>query len=306
MGILKKQTVQRQRQTNVSLDSSFRRGNAVPSRRQLQEKQARQLNLQRQESILQKVKRQQRRHKYLLIGVGAFVLLVLFRSAITGVSVDTTYALPEGRKAEYETHLKNYIAQHAPFSQGWLVSKDDMKSDFLSAFPEVSLVQFSSRAPFSTIWRAHIESRTPLFTWSDVSKERRFLDDTGTLFAQNYTSVKAKDIIEVKDESGVVIESGSSALAQPTTKVIGELPVQLKALYPNTKKQIIKQVVIPPSTRELRVYVEGERYYVKISTERSLTEQTGELKLILAHLKRAKKTPKNYIDVRLKNKVYYK
>lgn len=306
MGILKKQTPNRQRQSNTTIDSSFRRGNAVPSRRQLQEKQARQLSLQRQETLIQKVNRQRRRHKSLAIVAGLLLIAVLFRLSVSGVNVKATYALPESKKVQYEKHLLGYVGEHAPFKQGWLVNKAAMEKDFLTAFPEVSAVAFSSRAPIITTWGARLEPRTPLFSWSDVSKEQRYLDSSGTLFVDNYTSVKAKDIIAVKDESGAVLDSGSSALAGTTTATIGELPIQLKPLYPKLKSKVIKQVVIPSSTRELRVYIEGERYYVKISTERPLGEQTGELKQVLGHLKRVKKTPTQYIDVRLKNKVFYK
>ncbi len=306
MGILKKQTSNRQRQSNATIDSSFRRGNGVPSRRQLQEKQARQLNLQRQESLLQKMNRQRRRHKMLLLVVGVLLLGILFRLSVSGVNVRAAYTLPEAKKAQYEKHLVQYVGEHAPLKQGWLVDRDAMEKDFLTAFPEVSSVSFSSRAPLTTSWNARLEPRTPLFSWNDVSQQQRYLDSSGTLFSDNYTSVKAKDIIAVKDESGAVLESGSSALAGTTAKTIGELPLQLKPLYPKLKNNVIKQVVIPSSTRELRVYIEGERYYVKISTERSIGEQTGELQQVLQHLKRLKKTPAQYIDVRLKNRVFYK
>ena len=62
---------------------------------------------------------------------------------------------------------------------------------------------------------------------------------------------------------------------------------------------------VPDTTSELYV-VTNRGYYLKFDTTRSSSEQVGDLKIVLDTLARQKKTPAEYIDLRIAGKAYYK
>jgi hypothetical protein len=304
--MFKKQKKSGNRHSGRRDSSSFRRGNAVVSRSQREERAKREVASSRQESLTKKINRHQRRLKFYAVLAVVFGVIFIVRLSVSNVSINSSTELPAEVKATYQEYISEYIAKNSIFKQTWSFSDEELAEDFMKSFPEVSAVSISDRAPFSTTLKVQANFRQPVFSWKDASNEKRFLDQAGVLFTINRTSVKSDQLVRIEDESGLIFDSGNTALSSSTAKIIGELPVQFKDHFPTTEKTVITRIVIPKSTRELRVYPSSVAYYIKISTNRSLSEQVGDLKEVLAHLKKKKVTPKSYIDVRIENKVFYK
>lgn len=111
-------------------------------------------------------------------------------------------------------------------------------------------------------------------------------------------------MVHIEDQSGVVLATGTSVLTRPLIAFVGRLPAQVTKVYGSSAK--IKQVVIPQSIREVRFRVDKQPYQVKLSTARTLEEQMGELSTVLNHLGKKGSSPSLYIDLRIKNKAFYK
>jgi hypothetical protein len=105
----------------------------------------------------------------------------------------------------------------------------------------------------------------------------------------------------VTDQSGLAIQTGSIALPRATVSFIAQATGQLKAkgLTPNS-------LVLPPGTNELHVRLDGIGYLVKFNLHGQAREETGAFLAARQHLEAEHKSPHEYIDVRVENKVFYK
>jgi hypothetical protein len=126
--------------------------------------------------------------------------------------------------------------------------------------------------------------------------------DGRALIAANQVSKLDKlDVPVVNDESGLPIETGKVVLPRSTVAFIGEVVGQHKA-----KDLKITSLVMPPGTNELHVRVDGAGYFVKYNLHGNAREEVGSFLAAKARLEVEKKTPGEYIDVRVENRVYYR
>jgi hypothetical protein len=289
------------RRSGRSQSSQFRVGNATPSRSQRAEAYSRALDSKRQESMAKKMRRHRLRLKLYLLLAFLGVCLFALSARLTSASVGGMPQLYASDKSSYEKIASSLISKNSFFNQSWSLDKERYKNDIKAEFPEVSAVNVKSRIPFSGKIQLIFSFRQPLFVWKDSGGEVRFIDKSGVVFNKNLTKVNGDKLITILDDSGLVFKSGSTALSQKTTEIIGDLPAQLKSLYPAG----ISKVTIPVSVREIRVFPKNKNYYIKFSTERELNSQVGELTTLMKYLNN-KDTVKQYIDVRLEKKAYYK
>ena len=218
------------------------------------------------------------------------------------MNIASTGTLPAENSAVYQMFVEDYTKQKVLFSQSWLLEKQDLSNSLIKQYPEIEEARISTKAPFSRTIKVDLTFRRPQFSWTDVGKTKRFLDSNGVIFDKNLTPETQKSLISVEDSSGVVLESGQIGVSSSTSKLISALPGLLKTNY--KQGRAVKKIEIPTSTREIRVYPEGVGYYIKMSTDRDVGEQVSDLQEVLRFLK--KKSPAQYIDVRIANKAFYK
>lgn len=304
----KKQTTEsiRTRRPARTVDSSFRRNNVVVSRAQ-KEVAARQRSVT-QRQIEKKHLQQQRLRRHRMIVVVAILLMATFfyRSTISSVTIASANSstLPADQRAVYETALQRMYREHTIAGQSWLVNAPETKQEFLATYPEVERVSFSSRTPLSTALKADVRFRAPVFTWKDASGTQQFVDQHGVLFSKNMnTAVNTESLIQIEDQSGVVLQAGTSVLTDNLIAFVGQLHSTVPQLFGKDAK--ITGVIIPKSTREVQIRVSGIPYIVKFNSFRDIEQQVGELKGLLAHLTAQKVTPAKYIDLRVEHKAFY-
>lgn len=109
----------------------------------------------------------------------------------------------------------------------------------------------------------------------------------------------------VTDQSGLQLRLGKQALAHATTTFIQTVIRQLQAQHIS-----IKAMTLPAASSELNVYITGQPYFVKFNLQdaspSAANVQTGTFLALKQHLQDARKTPGQYIDVRLPGRAYYK
>lgn len=288
-------------QYSGSVSAEFRRGNATTSRSQRRERFERQQATERQLGIARRLRKHRHRIQLGLIILLVAALLIGWRSTLSKTTVSSEVKLDSTHKERYQNYISGRVGEYSVLQQGWSLNSPSLAEDVVKKFPEIKEVSFTNR-PLTTTLSATLSFRTPLFVWRDSSGQDRFIDGAGVLFTDNVTQTDTKKLTVIEDESGLVIDSGNTALSEATTKLIGDAPQALKALYPKG----IQAVVIPQSTREIRIKLKDTRYYIKFSTERSLAEQVGELKTLKHFLDSKKITPSSYVDVRLEHKAFFK
>jgi hypothetical protein len=129
------------------------------------------------------------------------------------------------------------------------------------------------------------------------------LDNNGrALIAGNQVSQLSKlHVPVVQDQSGLSVELGDVVLARTTVAFIEEVVSQLKA-----KHMTVTSLTLPAGTNEMHVRIKGAGYFVKFNLYGNAREQVGTFIAVKAYLKRSIIMPKQYIDVRVESKAYYK
>lgn len=105
----------------------------------------------------------------------------------------------------------------------------------------------------------------------------------------------------VRDESGLPIERGSTAITQETIAFIQEVTRQL-----SHAQVAVESLVLSPQANELHVQLEGQPYFVKFNMKGEGRLQAGTFLAVRERLQGEGKTPAEYIDVRVAEKAFYR
>ncbi len=301
-----RQTV-RVRRPAQGMNESFRRNNVVISRRQKEIAERQQSVTQRQIEKKRLDATHRLKIKVIFFVAAVFLGGLFIRNTITTVHVESNAStkLTNTELAQYQTQILSRYKMHTIFGQAWLLDTQALTSDLVKDYPEIQRINFSSKTPISTTLKADIRFRTPVFTWKDVGGKDQFVDSEGVLFSKNLDpTVNANKLIKIEDQSGVVLEAGSSVLTANLVQFVGMLHSKVPVLYGANAK--VERVIIPKSTREVQIQISGSPYIVKFNSTRNLDEQIGELQTLLAFLKASNATPSAYIDLRVPHKAFYK
>ena len=297
----------RSRRPSRTVDSSFRRNNVVVSRAQ-KEVAARQRSVtQRQIEKKHEKRVQSRRYKIGIIILISVAIVFFFRSSITGVALtsNASNTVAEDQQTAYEASILKIYKKHTIASQSWMADTTAISNEFTTQHPEVERLSLAMQTPLSTVMKADIRFRSPVFTYKDASGVQQFVDKNGVLFYKNMdAAVNTGSLIQIEDQSGVVLKAGTSVITNDVITFVG----QLHTIVPKTfgAKKKITGVIIPRSTREVQIKVSDTPYVVKFNSFRDINQQVGELTQLLAFLANQKITPQQYIDLRVEHKAFYK
>lgn len=296
----------RTRQSSPTLTSAFKRNNVVISSRQKEVAKRQQSVTQRQHEKKQQAERRRTKLRLLTLVCVAIVVSFVYRSAINGVVIDSNASskLTEIQRTEYENHIFTKYRTHTLLGQSWLLDARALEKDMIDSYPEIERARFSSSTPVNTSLRVEIRFRRPVFTWKDISGRDQFVDSSGVLFSKNLDpGTSSGTLTQIEDQSGVVLEEGSSVITRELIAFVGLLHSKVPTLYESER---IDRVIIPPSTREVHVRVSSQPYHIKFNSTRQLDEQVSELASLLGHLKAGGVVPREYIDLRVAHKAFYK
>lgn len=304
----KEQTISsvRQRRQVQSSGQSFRRNAVVISRTQKEVAARQQSVTQRQIEQKRLAGQRKTRNRIILVIFAVAVVLSLHKMNLSSVVIDSNASTKLGteQKLMYENTVLQTYRAHTVAGQWWLADTDALSTALLKQYPEIEHVTFASSAPLSSVLKTDIRFRKAVFSWKDASGSRQYVDKNGVLFQKNLDpSVNSTKLIEIEDQSGLVIDSGEAALSESAVQFIGQLHSTLPPLF---EGNAISKVVIPLSTREVQVQPKNINYFIKFNTSRKVEDQIKELASLLAYLKSKNITPSMYIDIRLEHKAYFK
>lgn len=132
---------------------------------------------------------------------------------------------------------------------------------------------------------------------------------------------KSGDTVYLLDADGTVIGESKGAYVKLPTVIDGSnLPVKVGdrvapqsfvAFASEFSRRAgeagvaVAQMTVPETTSELMVKT-NKGYVLKLDTTRTVSGELGDLKAVLAELAKSRKTPSEYIDLRIEHKAYYK
>ena len=131
-----------------------------------------------------------------------------------------------------------------------------------------------------------------------------YVNANGKVMARS-TDLTQNDLEElpvVRDDSGITAEPGKNIIPANQAMFLQSLYAQLKAQ--NLKTQ---SVTLPSkSANQVDVVIVGQPYYIKFSTDSDPRQAVGTYLAVKAKLDREGTTPREYMDVRVDVKVFYK
>lgn len=231
---------------------------------------------------------------------GLFWQLTLSRSA--HVNFFEADASPFRSIEEYQSKINEILSRDLSSSTKFTINSASLESEIEKAFPEVDGVVIRlpvvGRTPYVTL-----AIRQPVLKVVTKTNATVLVDNNG-LVVGNLSSIQSKtiqDLPTVIDQSGLEVILGKQILTTETVKFISETKAQFEAKSIN-----ISKLVLPSRVNGLDVYPEGNVYFIKMDSSGDARLQAGTYLALIAHLDSKGLHPKEYIDVRVEERAFYR
>ena len=203
--------------------------------------------------------------------------------------------------SEYQQSF-NAILRSSIFNKSkFTINTSNLSRAIQEKHPEIGsatvVIPFFSRQP-----KVVITSIKPAFILNSKN-DSYMIDEYGVAVArvQDVQNIAGLDLVTITDEAGIQIEQGKPVLSQEQTNFIREVISQLSLAG---KK--VMTISIPVSAYDIKVQLKDVKYYVKMNMQGDARAQAGKYIATEKELSQTKKTPIEYIDVRVDERVYIK
>jgi hypothetical protein len=146
----------------------------------------------------------------------------------------------------------------------------------------------------------YIEPSSAALEFIAQDKKAYIVDNNGKVISTD-TANKPQAIPTVTDQSGVTPRMNAQVLPRSDVAAIQTILGQLKE-----KGIPVESLVLPKAAQRLEVRIQGKPYYIKFNLHDNVAQQVGAYIAVQQKLNREGMTPKEYIDVRVADRVYYK
>ncbi len=231
--------------------------------------------------------------------VGLFYMLTVDNNVrITTKASDSLFLRD---KNTYQSSAEQFIASSPinrlklTFDSRGLINK--MKKQF----PEVSAVSVS----FPIITRKPtvvLQTTKPGFILNSGQNSYVIgVNGVALLDVRDVDHISKLGLRTVRDESNVALEVGKPALPQEQALFISNVVEQLEK-----QGYEVESLTIPKSPYDLHVKLVGRKYYIKFNVLEDPKQQAGAFIALMQTLESQQKTPNEYVDVRVGERVFYK
>lgn len=197
----------------------------------------------------------------------------------------------------YTEAIEDYLSNH--ISERWrmFTDTDQLAAHLRTKVPEVKDIRVRGSAGFGKSL-FELTFREPIASW-DVSNRQLYVDAAGIPFTRNYFNPPALHIV---DQSGMMATAaGQSIMSNRFMSYIGQVIGLSKQ-----QGYVVKSIVIPEGmTRQIEVHLEGVEYPFKFSSDRPAGEGVNDMVKSQQWMKARQLTPE-YVDVRVKGRVFYR
>lgn len=231
-----------------------------------------------------------------LVLSGALASLIyyfLFSSAyqINSITVTGTKSLSNNKVKET---VKNITEKGV--NNIWLFSARSAKKQLLKTYGEIKTLEIKKKPPHGL--DVKIVERTASIVWL-TGEKRYFLDVDGVATAE--ISSDSTALAAVSDSANLPVKVGDKIVSKSFITFANAIKYDLK---PKTGLEP-KSMSVPETISELYVATD-KGYTLKFDTARQAGQQIDQLKKVLAQLNKEQAAPREYIDLRIENKSFYK
>jgi hypothetical protein len=179
---------------------------------------------------------------------------------------------------------------------GGVLNKVQFESYMKNHFTEISELHIE-RTWYGGDVRFSVFFRKPILSWQSAGKQF-YVDAQGVAFEYDYYH---EPVVPVTDQSGVTPDAGASVASKRFLNFLGKMVGAVNAL---DKGKVIS-IVLPASTREIDLKLEGRDYLIKTHSDRDPLSQAADIKSAVDYFDKKGVKPE-YIDVRVVGRAFYK
>jgi hypothetical protein len=196
----------------------------------------------------------------------------------------------------YQQTVMEYFGDH-PFERfGFMLNPASLEGFMKAKHTELSGA-LVDRKWYGGDVRVALEFRRPLLTWQSGDKHF-YVDGQGIAFTYNHY---ADPTLVLKDQSGLPTDDSGVVASMRFVRFLGRLVGAVDGY--NMGK--VTEVIIPASTREVDLKLEGREYIIRTNTDRDPGQEAEDIANTLAYLDAHSLKPQ-YVDVRVAHKAFYK
>ena len=230
---------------------------------------------------------------------GGFVwnLSVASTPQVTIVSDEKNASLAQPTEV-YEAAIENSLHSFGDRLK-WNISSSALEQALLAKFPELQ----NAEIVVPTIGRqvaVTLRVATPAFVIISNDGRSFVVDETGRAVSTDVGNATST-LPRITDQTGLSSELGHAVFADTEIKFIRELNRQFSA-----KDMRITGLVLPAEASRVHVMIEGLPYYIMFSLQSDAAQQVGAFLATYDRLQQEGRTPSQYVDVRLGDRVFTK
>jgi hypothetical protein len=241
-------------------------------------------------------KRRQLGGIFLLVLAVAAIFFVLVSQFTAQVIVQATPDPSLQLDDRYSKAIDTYLADHPAQRWRFFMNANQLSDYLKTAAPEVRAISAQGSAGFG-VSRFAIMLRKPIASWN-INGKQLYVDESGVPFSRNYF---ASPSLTVTDRSGIPVLPGQTVASNRFMGFVGQVIGRAKV-----QGYTVTDIVIPPGmTRQIEVRLDGVGYPIKVSSDRPAGEEVEDMTRAISWMKARQLSPE-YLDVRVKGRVFYR
>jgi hypothetical protein len=241
-----------------------------------------------------------RRRLLRMLGVVLLILgtlgFMLANFIVSPAIVATQPSSKQLTEKAYQDSMFAYFADHPLERFGFLLNDATLEAHLKNQHTELTSIAVE-RDWYGGNVRIDVFFRQPLLVWK-TGQQQFYVDNQGIAFTYNHF---AEPAVAVTDQTGLPPDQ-SGAVA--STRFIRFLGRMVGAVNDYKKGKVIA-VIIPPSTRQIDLKLEGRDYPIKTNSDRDPLQQAEDVATALTRLDERGVKPQ-YVDLRVAHRAYYK
>lgn len=199
----------------------------------------------------------------------------------------------------YETAITDALSDSVFNRTKFTFQGDDVQQKLTSAFPELGSIRVS--LPLMGIKPVvHITPAVPVVVLVAENGASYVLDDTGRVISVEVNKVP-QGLPVINDRSDLQPELGQQALPSRDIRFIERFMYQLAQ-----RDYALESLTLPAGSQELQVREQGSPYFIRTSLREDPVQQAGALIAIEEYFEEEDITPRQYVDIRVGERVYYR
>lgn len=237
----------------------------------------------------------------MLVVAAACILYTTTLTTSSKVVVARPSGVPELRSIDAYTEAADELLGGSILNRNKVtINTTDLQQKLLARFPELDSVNVVLPLMGHRVIVEAVSAKPALRL---ISNNEVFLISTKGKVMMPTKDLQSKvvDVPTVTDEAALDLVLGKAALSTQDVTFITTLTKQLAS-----QKITVNSLVLPPLASELHAKVNGAPYYIKFSLLTNPRIAVGQYIALSKNLAKDKVVPKEYVDSRIEEKIYYR